>query len=133
MCHLPAYRPTLRTLHNDRSPTDVIVRIPASNVFRFGDSNKASPVFEDLEWTVNEGESWAVIGSGGQKTALLQVGGILFITLFCHQYSEQTSLYFILQQSLTLLSGAPRSSSNISSSCEGFISVSLSIIIRSLA
>jgi ATPase subunit of ABC transporter with duplicated ATPase domains len=34
----------------------------------------AAPVFCDVEWTINEGESWAVIGTGSkQKTALLQV------------------------------------------------------------
>ena len=80
LCSIPAYRSSLvRTLHNNRSPRDVVVHIPKSNVFRFGDSNKASPIIEDLEWTINEGENWAVIGSGwgGQKTALLQVRNIL--------------------------------------------------------
>lgn len=62
-----------RCLHN--SSNDAVIRIPKSNIYRFGDSNKAKPIFENLDWTVKEGESWAVVGSGsgGQKTALLQV------------------------------------------------------------
>ncbi|KIJ66078.1 hypothetical protein HYDPIDRAFT_130250 [Hydnomerulius pinastri MD-312] len=53
--------------------TNVIVHIPESNIYRFGDSNIAAPVFQGISWTVNEGENWAVIGSGSnQKTALLQ-------------------------------------------------------------
>ncbi|KAH7911329.1 P-loop containing nucleoside triphosphate hydrolase protein [Hygrophoropsis aurantiaca] len=51
----------------------VIVRIPQANIYRFGDSNIAAPVFREVDWTINEGESWAVIGSGSnQKTALLR-------------------------------------------------------------
>ncbi|ETW74686.1 ABC transporter [Heterobasidion irregulare TC 32-1] len=50
-----------------------IVHIPRSNVYRFGDANGARSVFRDLEWTVNDGENWAVVGSGsGEKTALLE-------------------------------------------------------------
>ncbi|KAG6852339.1 hypothetical protein C0991_000584 [Blastosporella zonata] len=49
------------------------VHIPKSNVYRFGDSNKASPVFRDLSWTVHENEAWAVIGSGsGEKVTLFE-------------------------------------------------------------
>ena len=53
---------------------NILVRIPKSNVYRFGDSNIATPVFRDVDWTVKEGQNWAVIGRGpNQKTALLQV------------------------------------------------------------
>ena len=57
------------------SHTPAIIDIPKAHVYRFGDSNRASPVFKDLQWTVHEGESWAIIsaGRGGQKTTLLQV------------------------------------------------------------
>ncbi|KAH9976396.1 P-loop containing nucleoside triphosphate hydrolase protein [Lactifluus volemus] len=35
--------------------------------------NNAKPVLRALDWTVREGESWAVVGSGaGEKTALLE-------------------------------------------------------------
>ncbi|KAK0456123.1 hypothetical protein EV421DRAFT_30880 [Armillaria borealis] len=40
-----------------------VVSIPKADVYRFGDANATStPVFRDLDWTVKEGESWAVIG-----------------------------------------------------------------------
>lgn len=40
-----------------------VVSIPKADVYRFGDANAtATPVFHDLDWTVKEGESWAVIG-----------------------------------------------------------------------
>ena len=65
----------LRAFHGQHESPDIVLHIPRANVFRFGDSNKASPVFKDLEWTVKEGEKWAVIDSGWgeNKTALLQV------------------------------------------------------------
>lgn len=74
---------TYGTLSSHRTTRNVIVHIPKSKVFRFGDSNKASPVFEDLEWTVEEGESWAIVGSGwgGKKTALLQVRDLIAAVL----------------------------------------------------
>ena len=57
------------------SPAEkTLVHIPKSNVYRFGDSNIAAPVFHDVDWTVKEGQNWAVIGRGSsQKTTLLQV------------------------------------------------------------
>ncbi|KAG6824696.1 hypothetical protein H0H93_001651, partial [Arthromyces matolae] len=49
------------------------LHIHKSNVYRFGDSNTASPVFRDLSWTVHENEAWAVIGSGsGEKATLFE-------------------------------------------------------------
>jgi ABC-type molybdenum transport system ATPase subunit/photorepair protein PhrA len=51
--------------------TAPIIHIPKANIYCFGDSNSAKPVFGGFEWTVNEHESWAVMGSG--KTALFQV------------------------------------------------------------
>lgn len=51
-----------------------IIHIPRANVYRFGDANKARPVFKDLEWTVKEGENWAVVGpAGSEKTNILEV------------------------------------------------------------
>ena len=50
------------------------MRIPNANIYRFGDPNGARPVLRAVDWTVREGESWAVVGSGaGEKTALLEV------------------------------------------------------------
>jgi len=51
-----------------------VVRIPNANVYRFGDPDGARPVLRAVDWTVREGESWAVVGSGaGEKTTLLEV------------------------------------------------------------
>ena len=59
--------------HNDVD--SLILNIPKSNVYRFGDANHVStPVFRDLEWRIREGEAWAVVGSAGnEKSVLLQV------------------------------------------------------------
>ncbi|KAG1726954.1 P-loop containing nucleoside triphosphate hydrolase protein [Suillus paluster] len=61
-------------LYSDRAvDTGAIVQISRSNIYRFGNPNFAAPVFRDVEWTIGEGENWAVIGTGSkQKTALLQ-------------------------------------------------------------
>ena len=51
-----------------------VIRISKSDVYRFGDGNNSQPVFRNLEWTVNEGESWAIVGAAGQeKSELLEV------------------------------------------------------------
>ncbi|KAG7452169.1 P-loop containing nucleoside triphosphate hydrolase protein [Guyanagaster necrorhizus] len=45
-----------------------VINIPKADVYRFGDANAAStPVFRDLDWTVKEGESWAVVGFGSHE------------------------------------------------------------------
>ncbi|KAI0301736.1 P-loop containing nucleoside triphosphate hydrolase protein [Multifurca ochricompacta] len=50
-----------------------VLCIPKANIYRFGDPNSAQPVLRDVNWTVREGESWAVVGSGAsEKTALLE-------------------------------------------------------------
>ena len=78
---MPRRNPSTHWLHvlcrrnySTNQSSSKIVHIPRSNVYRFGDANGARGVFRDLEWTVNDGESWAVVGSGsGEKTALLEV------------------------------------------------------------
>ena len=51
-----------------------VIRISKSDVYRFGDGNNSQPVFRNLEWTVNEDESWAIVGAAGQeKSELLEV------------------------------------------------------------
>lgn len=60
------------TLPNSQSD---VLRIQKSNVYRFGDANRATPVFRDLEWTIKINESWAVLSSGsGEKSSLFDVG-----------------------------------------------------------
>jgi ABC-type molybdenum transport system ATPase subunit/photorepair protein PhrA len=57
-----------------RHLSSYVVRIPKANIYRFGDSDRTRPVLAGVDWTVREGESWAVVGSGaGGKTALLEV------------------------------------------------------------
>lgn len=78
--------------YTSKAPQDVILTIPKANVYRFGDPNTASPVFRDLEWSVNEGESWAIIGSGsGEKTSFFQVGGLLH--LLCQSIERPPTLH----------------------------------------
>ncbi|KAI9441834.1 P-loop containing nucleoside triphosphate hydrolase protein [Lactarius indigo] len=56
-----------------RHLSSYVVHIPKANIYRFGDSDSARPVLTGVDWTVREGESWAVVGSGaGEKTALLE-------------------------------------------------------------
>ncbi|KAI0300031.1 P-loop containing nucleoside triphosphate hydrolase protein [Multifurca ochricompacta] len=50
-----------------------------ASIYLFGDPNSARPVLRDVDWTVREGESWAVVGSSAsEKTALLEVPSCLF-------------------------------------------------------
>ena len=63
-----------RLQHTTASHSCYVVRIPNANIHRFGDPDGARPVLRAVDWTVREGESWAVVGSGaGEKTALLEV------------------------------------------------------------
>lgn len=53
---------------------NTLIRILRANVYRFGDGNKATPIFKDVEWTVKGGESWAIVGpAGSEKTDFLEV------------------------------------------------------------
>ncbi|KAH0829066.1 P-loop containing nucleoside triphosphate hydrolase protein [Lanmaoa asiatica] len=73
LCFSPWRVALLKRPYTSSSTENILVHIPKSNVYRFGDSNIAAPVFRDLDWTVKEGQNWAVIGRGSnQKTALLQ-------------------------------------------------------------
>jgi hypothetical protein len=85
-----------------------VVRIPTANVYRFGETNNARPLLHSVDWTVREGESWAVVGSGaGEKTALLEVGHLnrrsvhsspfllLYLRAICRPFSE-TCGYLLL-------------------------------------
>ncbi|THU76759.1 hypothetical protein K435DRAFT_770826 [Dendrothele bispora CBS 962.96] len=57
-----------------QSNKNVLINVPKANVYRFGDVNSSTPVFRGLEWLVQEGESWAIVGSGpGEKSALFKM------------------------------------------------------------
>ncbi|KAI5122342.1 hypothetical protein M0805_002509 [Coniferiporia weirii] len=69
----PAHSRLTRSL-SSKPNDDTIINIPRADVYRFGDGNRAAPVFKDLEWTVKEGESWAIVGpAGSEKTHLLEM------------------------------------------------------------
>lgn len=64
----------IRYIASQPAAPNTIIHIPRADVFRFGDGNKARPVFKDVEWTVKEGENWAVVGpAGSEKSDLLEV------------------------------------------------------------
>ncbi|KAF8546119.1 hypothetical protein OG21DRAFT_1502058 [Imleria badia] len=44
--------------------SNILVHILKSNVYRFGDSYIAAPIFRDVDGTIQEGQDWAVIGHG---------------------------------------------------------------------
>ncbi|KAJ6592656.1 P-loop containing nucleoside triphosphate hydrolase protein [Mycena capillaripes] len=51
-----------------------VLHIPKANVYRFGDANRATPVFRDFEWSIKTNESWAVVGSGsGEKSSVFDM------------------------------------------------------------
>lgn len=59
---------------------NTVIHIPKADIYRFGDPNFARPVFRDVEWTVKDGEAWAIVGSGsGEKTSLFQVRNHIYI------------------------------------------------------
>ena len=58
-----------RSLHDGR-----VIHIPKADVFRFGDTKASDAIFKDLEWTVKDGESWAIIGATpSSKSELFRV------------------------------------------------------------
>ena len=75
-----------------------VVRIPNAHIYRFGDSDKARPVLRAVDWTVREGESWAVVGSGaGEKTTLLEVS--------THHCLQPVSTFFVPPLNMPVIYG----------------------------
>ena len=61
------------TLLTHRAP---IIHIPKANIYPFGASPSTRPSLQSDEWTVLEGEAWAVVSSsrgGAGKSVLFQV------------------------------------------------------------
>lgn len=72
---------------SSQSVSNAVLRIPKANVYRFGDGNRANPVFKNLEWTVKEGENWAIVGpAGSEKSDFLDVSGLSLCG--AHPYSN---------------------------------------------
>ena len=66
-----------------------IIHIPKANIYPFGASPSTPPSLKSVEWTVNEGEAWAVVSSsrgGAGKSILFQV----FLSLI-HKLNNQPS------------------------------------------
>lgn len=128
-----------RTIHKQHNAQSVIVHIPKSNVFRFGDSNNASPIFRDLEWTVNEGENWAIISmSGSQKAVLFQVRMAACFIFVISCLLAVTALFrgprrIFPCTALTLSTDASRTPPNITFSTRRPISFPLTPFIGALA
>ncbi|KAJ7881296.1 P-loop containing nucleoside triphosphate hydrolase protein [Mycena olivaceomarginata] len=59
---------------NLASTSATVLNIPRADVYRFGDANRATPVFRDLQWSIKSNESWAVVGSGsGEKSSVFDM------------------------------------------------------------
>lgn len=65
---LPQASSLCRPLHLSSRHARVI-DIPKANVYRFGDYKLSKPIFRDLQWAVNDGEAWAVVGSTSSSKA----------------------------------------------------------------
>jgi ABC-type protease/lipase transport system fused ATPase/permease subunit len=56
--------------------TKPIICIPKSSIHPFGDPSNQRPILRNVDWTINEGEAWAVMsassGDSG-KSAIFQV------------------------------------------------------------
>ncbi|CAE6473154.1 unnamed protein product [Rhizoctonia solani] len=45
-----------------RHLSSLVVHVPQSNIYRFGDGQRAVPALNEVQWTVKEGESWIITG-----------------------------------------------------------------------
>jgi hypothetical protein len=41
--------------------TEPIIRVEKTDVYRYGSVQRSEAIFKDLSWTVNPGESWAIV------------------------------------------------------------------------
>jgi len=69
-----------RTLHSTVSRAHAsVVRIRDSSIYPPGAAHQSKPIISDLNWTVQDGEAWAIIEQGvppgelGGKAALIKV------------------------------------------------------------
>ncbi|KAF9533359.1 P-loop containing nucleoside triphosphate hydrolase protein [Crepidotus variabilis] len=81
------YRNTCKRGYSSQSSSSEIVHIPSgSSIFAFGSPSQTKlPLIRDVDWTIKEGEAWAIIsGAGGGK-------GVVFKTLLGHTRIEPPS------------------------------------------
>src|SRR6266540_3452364 len=67
--------PYIRAHSTSRCGQPIVHIPPGSHVYAFGSASQSSmPLFQDFDWTVQDGEAWAVIsGTGREKTNILKV------------------------------------------------------------
>ncbi|ELU41996.1 ABC transporter domain-containing protein [Rhizoctonia solani AG-1 IA] len=51
--------------------SSLVVNVPRSNIYRFGDGQRAVPALRDVQWSVEEGESWVI--TGNQRNDIVEV------------------------------------------------------------
>jgi hypothetical protein len=69
-----ARRVSSRLCYKRYSTSLPLVSIPKADIFKFGDAPPSPPLFAGLDWTIRDGEAWAVVGHGSaRKTQLLEV------------------------------------------------------------
>ncbi|KAF8980061.1 P-loop containing nucleoside triphosphate hydrolase protein [Cyathus striatus] len=75
---LPLPRVLLRRCSSAADPK-TIINIPKSNIYALGAGSRSSPVLNDVQWVVKEGEAWAVVdsGSGGKDILFRTLQGSL--------------------------------------------------------
>ncbi|KZO92288.1 P-loop containing nucleoside triphosphate hydrolase protein [Calocera viscosa TUFC12733] len=53
---------------------DIVLRLPACDVYRYGEAPPKPPLFSGVDWIIREGEAWAVVGTASSgKNDLLEV------------------------------------------------------------
>ena len=65
-----------RRLYSSNAPPSRILCIPrGSKIFAFGTpSETKTPLLKDFSWSIEQGETWAVVsGSGGGKSVVFKV------------------------------------------------------------
>jgi ABC-type molybdenum transport system ATPase subunit/photorepair protein PhrA len=67
-----------RRLYSTRSRS--ILHLPKANVYKFGDGDAARPVFRQLEWSILDGENWAVVGASS-KSSVVKVSQLLLLRI----------------------------------------------------
>ncbi|KAF8706603.1 P-loop containing nucleoside triphosphate hydrolase protein, partial [Rhizoctonia solani] len=51
--------------------SSLVVNVPRSNIYRFGDGQRAVPALRDVQWSVKEGESWVI--TGNQRNDIVEI------------------------------------------------------------
>ncbi|KAK7057939.1 p-loop containing nucleoside triphosphate hydrolase protein [Favolaschia claudopus] len=67
---IPSQKAQVRRLNS----VSTVLNVPKADIYRFGDANRATPVFHDVEWSIKATDSWAVVGTGsGEKSSVFDM------------------------------------------------------------